>query len=277
MFGAGSKLEFISSATLDENEDLWCCINCDSRLVELKKKECTFRENDHVDERGVTFKCKSKAKSLQNFTKLAVTKGKMPKGSEFCGVVAKVLAANEDALCCQDCVLILLEVKKECTFRENDHVDERGVTFKCKSKVKSLQNFTKLALTEGKMPKGSEFCGVVAKVLAANKDAWCCKGCGDILMEKGCTFRKNNHMDDNGVTLKCRSKAVLTPFYKLATITKGKMPKGGEFCGVVAKALAANEDAWCCKHCRQRLFTLPPPPAGDFFKPRSSKKQKISK
>ena len=103
MFDARSKLEFISSATLDENEDLWCCTNCDSRLVELKKKECTFRKNDHVDDNGVTFKCKSKIESVKNFTKLALTKGKMPKGSEFCGVVAKALAANGDALCCLHC------------------------------------------------------------------------------------------------------------------------------------------------------------------------------
>ena len=96
-------------------------------------------------------------------------------------------------------------------------------------------------------------------------------------MEKECTFRKNDHVDDNGVTFKCRSKAVRTTFYKLAETTEGKMPKGSEFCGVVAKALAANEDALCCLRCKNRLFTRPPPPAGDFFKPLSSKKQKISK
>jgi len=256
------------AVAVEHNEDGWVCKGCVKSLV---ARECTFLVNNHLVENGATWRCAGTYKN-SDFVKVTTVQSQMPKDSSFCGVVAVAVRHNRDGLVCRRCVNSL--VARECTFLVNNHLVENGATLRCAGTYKS--DFVKVTTVQSRMPKDSSFCGAVAVAVEHNEDGWVCKGCALKLLQKLCTFRENDHADENGVKLKCGSKAE-TKFFKVAAI---KIPAESTFKGVVAVVLGENSDALCCPHCHKRLVTLPPPPpppVADFFRPRPSKKQKVSK
>ena len=269
----GSEFYDVVARIVNDNKDATCCISCAERLRPVKTEtECTFLVNDHVDENGATLRCEGTYKNSR-LVKVTTVQSQMPKDSSFCGVVAVAVRHNRDGLVCRRCVNSL--VARECTFLVNNHLVENGATWRCAGTYKN-SDFVKVTTVQSRMPKDSSFCGAVAVAVEHNEDGWVCKGCALKLLQKLCTFRENDHADENGVKLKCGSKAE-TKFFKVAAI---KIPAESTFKGVVAVVLGENSDALCCPHCHKRLVTLPPPPpppVADFFRPRPSKKQKVSK
>ena len=258
----------VVAVAVRHNRDGLVCRRCVNSLV---ARECTFLVNNHLVENGATLRCAGTYKS--DFVKVTTVQSRMPKDSSFCGAVAVAVEHNEDGWVCGGCVNRL--VARECTFLVNNHLVENGATWRCAGTYKN-SDFVKVTTVQSRMPKDSSFCGAVAVAVEHNEDGWVCKGCALKLLQKLCTFRENDHADENGVKLKCGSKAE-TKFFKVAAI---KIPAESTFKGVVAVVLGENSDALCCPHCHKRLVTLPPPPpppVADFFRPRPSKKQKVSK
>lgn len=166
------------------------------------------------------------------------------------------------------------ETSFACTFRNVDGA------FKCTS-TSSSQNDVKLVTVQKRMSEGSEFWDDVALAVNNNKKAKCCRNCEKRLNQfvhtekTTCTFLVKDDLVGGVVPFQCTG-ATKTNFVKVTTV-KSQMPADSPFCGAVAVAVERNKDGWCCRGCKSRLVTLPPPPRGDFFKPLSSKKQKVSK
>jgi hypothetical protein len=166
--------------------------------------------------------------------------------------------------------------KQACAFLVKDDLVGGGVPFQCTG-TNDKSHFVKVTTVKSQMPAESQFYRAVAVAVERNNDGWCCKGCKSrLLPKKACAFRENNYLVGGGVPFQCTGTNDKSQFVKVTTV-KSQMPADSPFCGTVDAAVERNKDGWCCKGCKSRLVTLPPPPRGDFFKPLSSKKQKVSK
>ena len=232
---------------------------------------CTFRNVDGA------FKCTSTGSTV--YVKLVTVQKRMSEGSEFWDDVALAVNNNEKATCCRNCEKRLNPFvhteKTTCAFRENNYLVGGVVPFQCTGANKS--HLVKVTTVKSQMPTDSQFYGAVAVAVERNNDGWCCRGCRiRLLPKKACTFLVKDDLVGGVVLFQCTGTNDKSQFVKVTTV-KSQMPADSPFCGTVDAAVERNKDGWCCRGCKSRLVTLPPPPRGDFFKPLSSKKQKVSK